>query len=65
MMFEFEKIELIDGRWEKEIDQIGFWLNVDYNRCESNLLCKQTSDNDETMTRWFLVHELGPWIRST
>lgn len=24
MMFEFEKIELIDGRWEEEIDQIRF-----------------------------------------
>lgn len=24
MMFEFEKIELIDGRWKEEIDQIRF-----------------------------------------
>lgn len=25
MMFEFEKIILIDGRWKEEIDQIRFW----------------------------------------
>jgi hypothetical protein len=24
MMFEFEKIDLIDGRWKEEIDQIRF-----------------------------------------
>lgn len=24
MMFEFEKTELIDGRWKEEIDQIRF-----------------------------------------
>lgn len=41
MMFEFEKIELIDGRWKEEIDQIRFWLNVDYHLRESNLLNKQ------------------------
>lgn len=54
-MFEFEKIELIDGRWEEEIDQIRFWLNVDYDLRESNLLNKQQMLPAMTMMRQWVI----------
>lgn len=51
MMFELEKIELIDGRQKEEIEQIRFWLNVDWNLRESNLLCKQQMFLKATMMK--------------
>ena len=61
-MFEFEKIELIDGRWRKEMDQIRFWLNcLDSDLRDSHLQNQQQnvsrSDNDETIKEidWMLT----------
>lgn len=44
MMFEFEKIKLIDGEmgWEEEIDQIKVRLNVDCDLRERNVCLEAT-----------------------
>lgn len=49
MMFEFEKIELIDGRWKEEIDQIEFELGSTWEQFTVQAANVARGDGSETM----------------